>query len=770
MVKQVSVRVKDGNGKFTSLAIGVEPQHPDEAPLHVLLDDDPLGTPKKSKGGEELVDTPTKTVGPADKVNKKKLQEIGARFLNEMAEKSDNLGAVSKVSRGKTYELRQLATTCVEGIPLGKQHRYATRLKFKTKRGSGKADGTKKGGNKRIISVDDFDNLMEPETKAIRKFSFTKKRPFRAVQEPVKRVFQKVKGINLRVAYTTMCRYTKLRTGRRGYTTGRKETDKCPICYAYDKSVRPNTVQYLGDLKQEMTKLHPDFWQPPMGQSLEFDNVEAPNCFKDIHGHLEMKSVEYKEMDSNFGDKFDKHIKKVKALDKEFHGHRFHWAMKVTFQGALREDLINPQVGWIYLWMDAAENLNGPRGPCEPSETFRANARFSFSFFSCKMWSWLSKEKSTMISHISRVLEKGGYYSTLLLDDILQRLVDTGVLDEHLKEAKAVGIKTLTLGIWTDAGPGYCNTIFLSSLNIYFPMRYKVNMVHNKGLGSHLKGDVDTYFSVCDARLDAAEKTTWLVYSNDFVKALLDYRSMFTFTDEIIIDYTPTISRDAWKAKLQLIKRTSLPALQSAAHCFEFILKDKRRRSLKQRKCNTINGVEVRARPWPHGPLDAKGYSELAPAGTKKVKEAPVAVATAVVVAKPLEDAVDGCASDSDSSGSSEESSTDQELQDEQNEILGWKCSYRKRDPEKPKREKIAARLFKKIERIEKYLDQLPMATVSRRPPVEDGTKVSRCSQRKQILKGRFSKHYAAVRRSHRENAKLPPMAPPASRPGSSND
>ena len=107
---------------------------------------------------------------------------------------------------------------------------------------------------------------------------------------------------------------------------------------------------------------------------------------------------------------------------------------------------------------------------------------------------------------------------------------------------------------------------------------------------------------------------------------------------------------------------------------------------------------------------------------------------------------------DSDSSSTSSESVEEDpaNISEAAQEIQGWKCTYRKNDPERPKRENIAKRLARKDERFLPWLDQLPLGTATRRPAEDCCRKVTRCAQRTK-MRGRLASFYAAVRCTHKQ-------------------
>ncbi len=358
------------------------------------------------------------------------------------------------------------------------------------------------------------------------------------------------------------------------------------------------------------------------------------------------------------------------------------------------------------------ENGSLPRGPDEPAETWRATARLGWSCHSSLVWC-KEQEKPTWVTLCSRILEKTSLYTMLTLEVVLDRCVDLGLLGSNIK----------TVVLWSDSGPHYRSSRALGCISKHWPVKYGTNFQLTFGLEKHSKSEVDGYFARLQHRLARFEKTAWLRTTGDVVNCLAAASASRALqTDiEIFVDYLPTISKAKYSEIVPWVNLASLPEAMRRVHCWHMQCNDKRRRNMVGADHCTLTAIDMKCCAIPNMPWDTTG--QLHPSITHRPPEQ-VAVPNDVVDDEEVEDAN---AAEQDDDRAPATIATSSSVAMDCSQVLGWRCSWRRTEPEEPNLAKSLSRLRWKHQGFMHL--RLPPST--RHPPMQSAAARGRAIVRK---------------------------------------
>ena len=291
-------------------------------------------------------------------------------------------------------------------------------------------------------------------------------------------------------------------------------------------------------------------------------------------------------------------------------------------------------------------------GPAEIGQAHFAGARLGFSVWGARCWmaGWRKHPAGLMTSYISRIIEKGTVYLVTILGDLLDR-----VLGEDSEEMKAVS----SVVLWSDVGPHYRSNRFLGQCAVVWPQRHRVNFSICYCLEQHGKGLIDSFFGKFNQTLRRESEVSEINSLDAVVHAQRKrYELGLTLQQDGImheeyIEYTPTVLRH--QTQTVLIARKSLLAPLKGCHAWTCTIADKRRKSFIG-KDRWVTGVEVRAvlLPGMRSSADRTGFLQIAPdEDEEKEKEEPA-----------------------------DEDEALEAMHGDTCEYMGWRCSYRKSEPE----------------------------------------------------------------------------------------
>lgn len=340
------------------------------------------------------------------------------------------------------------------------------------------------------------------------------------------------------------------------------------------------------------------------------------------------------------------------------------------------------------------------------------------------------------VTFVSRVVEKSGLFTTLILQELVKHLEATGWTE---------GVKELIL--WSDAGPHYRCWRFFTGACIKFTAIAKCHVAIKVGLEHHLKDECDRYFSLLNRRLSAAETKVQI----DSLATLLEvWRAAAgvhygdDLASEEFIDFLPTLARWKYAEEVgQLHRTTTFVTGIMNSHYFTFRIADFRRlppRSFIATDGITITGIRAASHLLPtfFNPLAMTSVFPRLFTGRDREAEA-------VGEEEPPVAEVEGAEEEFVQLDKSSLVAMTTKFHE------GWRLSYREKMPEQPNRELTLARLKAKNKSYEGLT--LPPARRGRLP--QPKAIEAAMLDRKQKRKRAEAEVFAALR-------KLPvPVVPP---------
>jgi hypothetical protein len=194
-------------------------------------------------------------------------------------------------------------------------------------------------------------------------------------------------------------------------------------------------------------------------------------------------------------------------------------------------------------------------------------------------------------SVLSRCVEKGALYATLMMEMVLDKLLADKIMDNVSRVI-----------LWSDCGPGFRCTRFVACAAARWVHRYSRAFTLRYGLEHHFKSCCDTEFSLIHRTIASAEKKLYLCSSTDLQEVLSEsHNNMMSASGapHYFHDFVPPVSREEWDKTCPLVRPSSLPLPIKSTHEFVFVPADCRRTSFVGRDGTTLTGVHARATRLP---------------------------------------------------------------------------------------------------------------------------------------------------------------------------
>ena len=119
------------------------------------------------------------------------------------------------------------------------------------------------------------------------------------------------------------------------------------------------------------------------------------------------------------------------------------------------------------------------------------------------------------------------------MEELFDDLAKKGILKNHTPAGQQ---GKCNIVIWCDCGPHFRCLQFFSSAIAKWCEMYRCSFEIRPGVESHMKGDIDRYFSVIDRRLNEARCDGWtaeenkvfIIFSDPFKIASLFFTILFS--------------------------------------------------------------------------------------------------------------------------------------------------------------------------------------------------------------------------------------------------
>lgn len=259
--------------------------------------------------------------------------------------------------------------------------------------------------------------------------------------------------------------------------------------------------------------------------------------------------------------------------------------------------------------------------------------------------SWPVRYSYIFLSHIT---EKSSIWTIHALDYIMQ----------HAKaDLDWSGIDNLVM--WFDSGPHFRSARVLASAASRWTRAWANTVQVIFGCECHHKSLCDGIFGQMKQAIRRAACSEWVVTAADAMRVLqaaYTPGSRHGTLQHIILNFSPTKSRDEVDKEVLCLLARSLPVAIKSCHAYSFKVNDIRRVNLLSRCGRFLSGVTVRCHYYP-----TRRASE--DTTTTQLRMCQVADKDAEMIAEELEEHLES---------------------DEPNLFLGWKCTYRTQTPEVP--------------------------------------------------------------------------------------
>jgi len=558
------------------------------------------------------------------------------------------------------------------------------------------------------------------------------------------------------LSYSTLLR--RVKRCRLSVTKGKKRTDVCDICKAWDYQVLPKVSGMHKEILEAVCRYCPAYWE-----SFEA-SVAASPFFADLPPSLRVESAYYWEklltyLKGRAGETAHaragmaaagrEHLEATEAraikeveesmlpLVTEW-GH--HFTLRDDIQGVLQAQYRAPEKGTLYLIYDHKELLTLPIGPAEVGEQWYANARLGVGICGFYLWGESLDERGEWYLYCSRVLEHNSEYTMALVWDLFERI--------QLKHRDSV----VKLVSWADTGPHFRSYKVLASLGVLVPETYKKNIVVNWGPEKHMKGIVDGKFAQVDSAKNDAATRHDIATVAELVRALqedYDQRKIVdnTLPKETFLEFLPGPREDVVIRDFATPKAAHGGIGIKACYSWEFSLINRRRASVFGRGAheNTATNLKAYCRVLP-GRAEATDVCftpVLAPLGAAPAGRPEDDDDDAPGDVEPGAPAVDGAPAEPGAPAAAAAPAVFVEAPGDAPEeaklINGWRVSYRTTAPEKQPYTKFRRRLQQRTRWIEKAKSEL---TASRRKPQDT---LRAASARTATLKAARAKRTAAA-------------------------
>ena len=342
------------------------------------------------------------------------------------------------------------------------------------------------------------------------------------------------------------------------------------------------------------------------------------------------------------------------------------------------------------------ENLNTPLGPRETSEQWRAQARIQTSVHTLIVWGRPVGPRVLAITVLGRITEKSAWYTAVVLERTLKVLIERNIL-QH----------TRVFTKWSDNAVAYKSKVALSFTACHWMQMFGIQLakgglnetnecfswVDNYGEPCHLKGKVDRYYGKLKGAVLREAKGRIVKGMHD-IKSVLE-RSVTArphrpdAMEEVFIEHWPECDRADWIRDHRCIAVSSMPCKIRASNCYSHTMNDVRRRRVLGDDGALITAVTTRAH----------GLPGLAAIPRKKIEFCEFEPPLLGPIFQPPEKTVQASDSEASTGGSDSEAATSEsdaaveadftEVPENQAVYRGWKCSYRTKKAEQPKKKKL---------------------------------------------------------------------------------
>jgi len=387
------------------------------------------------------------------------------------------------------------------------------------------------------------------------------------------------------LSYRTLLR--RVRGCRLSVSKGKKRTDVCDICKAWDCQVLPKFTGMHKEIVEALLIHCPTYW------GAFFEAIEASPFFSDIAPALRIEAALYWEkmlehlkaqpgataharagMEVRAREELEAtEARAIKEVEEEMvpiateWGH--HFALRDDIQAELQSQYRGPSEGTLYFIYDHKELVTLPIGPAEVGAQWYANARLAVGICGFYVWGESMGERGEWYLYCSRVIERDSVYTMALLWDLFERIK----LENRDSVEKLVS--------WADAGTHFRSYKVLASLGVLVPDTYRKHVTINWGPEKHMKGVVDGKFAGLDAAKDDAATRKDITSIAELVQAFEEDYQQRQLIDpalpkEHFINFLPGLKKDIRCRDFATAGGHGGVGIQ-ACYSWEFVLLDQRR-------------------------------------------------------------------------------------------------------------------------------------------------------------------------------------------------
>jgi hypothetical protein len=333
------------------------------------------------------------------------------------------------------------------------------------------------------------------------------------------------------------------------------------------------------------------------------------------------------------------------------------------------------------------------------------------------VWGAATSGEPVWYIFVSRVMERTAVFTVGLYEALLAKLDLSS---------------TRVLKFWSDAGTHFRNYTVLGALGVTIPEQYKLSTAVNFGPESHFKNPADGQFAVFDNSVSDWTQRNEIHDEAQLVHALqADYElrkaQQPLLAEEKYFNFVPP-ERSSIVTKT--INPKSLPANLTSCHCWSFTYHDKRRKAVTN-SLGVVTGIHTRAHMIDPDSKVAADHLCFAKIAKEKKPKVPVDAPAEAPADAPVEGPVDGPV-DAPADAPAEapvdapadapaEAPVDapvegpigiadvehdhatEALAFETAEINGWKCSYKKLQPELQTVQETTDKLKRKFKTLANY-------------------------------------------------------------------